>query len=175
MSEINFENIYDKFVDRIYRFIFIKVNSRETAQDLTSETFTRAFEYWKQKGREKIENMQAFLFRTASNLVIDYYRQKSRQDISLDNSAGNFFAQTIASHAEHPEVSAAKNEAGQKIAAALRGLDSDYADIVMWHYIDDLSVREIAEITGRPEGTVRVMLHRGLQMLRKQCSSNVTI
>lgn len=167
MAEINLEKVYNTFVDKIYRFVFIRVNSKELAQDLTSETFTRAFEYLRHNSGKKIDNIQAFLFRTALNLVTDYYRQKSRQNISLDNEINNFAIRTVDSRQESPEISVAKSEQTQKVIAALQAMDKEYADIVTWHYVEDLSIKEISEITGRPEGTVRVMLHRGLKELQK--------
>lgn len=167
MSEINFEEIYNQYINAIYRFVFVRVNSKEVAQDLSSEAFTRAFEYFRKNPERDIENMQAFLFRTASNLIIDYYRQKSRQNVSIDAAKNNYgVVHTIAARDEHAEVSLERSEQAQKIMSALQGMDSEYADVVMWHFIDDLSVREIAEITGRPEGTIRVMMHRGLKELR---------
>ena len=167
MSEINFEKIYDQYMDKIYRFVFMRVGSKETAQDLTSETFTRSFEYFRQNPAKAIDNVQAFLFRTASNLLTDFYRQKSRQNISFDSGMSNFSTQTIAARDEHLEISVAKSEQTQKVMAALQNIDSKLADIVMWRYVEDMSVKEISEITGRPEGTVRVMLHRGLKELRR--------
>ncbi len=173
MSEIIFEKIYDQYLDKIYRFVFVRVNSKETAQDLTAETFTRTFEYFKRNPARAIDNVQAFLFRTASNLITDFYRQKSRHNISLENVVDSpnipsrFARQVGGGEFMHPEVALAKNERVQKIMAALRSMDSEQADIVMWHYVEDMSVREIAVITGRPEGTVRVMLHRGLRALQQ--------
>ncbi|PIU15604.1 RNA polymerase subunit sigma-70, partial [bacterium (Candidatus Gribaldobacteria) CG08_land_8_20_14_0_20_39_15] len=66
-----FSKIYDQYINKIYRFIFLKVNSQEIAQDLTSETFLRGWESFKEKN-EEIENIQAFLYRIARNLVTDH-------------------------------------------------------------------------------------------------------
>lgn len=171
LSEINFTDIYDKYIGKIYRFVFFKINSKEMAQDLTSETFTRAFEYFKRNTGKRIDNIQAFLFQTASNLVIDYYRQKSRTNVPLE-----FVTKTIAdreaSTFDRPDLSLVQREQTLSIHSALRQMDNDHADIVMWHYVEDFSIREIAEITGRPEGTIRVMLHRGLTELRNILGSH---
>jgi len=66
-----FSKIYDQCIDKIYRFIFLKVNSKEIAQDLCSETFLKGWETYKKN--TKIENPSAFLYRIASILVIDYF------------------------------------------------------------------------------------------------------
>jgi len=147
------------------------VNSKETAQDLASETFTRSFEYFRKNPERNIGNIQAFLFRTAINLLTDYYRQKSHQDISLDAGINNYGIHQIAAREEHTEVSVARSEQAQKIMAILQNMESEQANVVMWYYIEDLPVSEISKITGRPEGTIRVMLHRGLRALRENLKS----
>ncbi|OGY23960.1 MAG: hypothetical protein A2172_02790 [Candidatus Woykebacteria bacterium RBG_13_40_15] len=156
-----FSKIYDQYINKIYRFVFIKVNSRELAEDLTAEVFTRCWEKFKRVGSEGIENIQAFLFQAARNLVIDYYRQKGRvrlistQDIWVPD----------------PRVDLEK-EAGlgsevSQIRFALNKIPENYAEIVVWHYLDQLSVSEIAKLLNKSEGAVRVTLHRALKELRE--------
>jgi len=155
----NFSDIYDKYIDKIYRFVFLKVDSEPIAQDITSETFTRTLEYInKNSGNNiKIENIQAFLYRTATNAVIDYYRQKSRQNVPL-NEFNVRDASSMTSEQKTQIVI---------IRDALQKLEGEQADVVMWHYVEDLSIKEIAEMLNKPEGTVRVILHRGLKELRR--------
>ena len=165
----NFTDVYDEYVDKIYRFVFVRVNSKAAAQDLTSETFTRTLEYMNSKlmGSDpvKIDNIQAFLYRTARNIVTDYYRQKSRTDVPLDYDSQEMVEREMP-YKDRPDIAAAHGEQVGEVRLALAKMDKDRADIVMWHYIEDMPIREIADITGRPEGTVRVMLHRGLKELR---------
>lgn len=166
LSEINFEQIYDSYIGKIYRFALLKVNSVELAQDLASETFTRAFAYFKENPDIDVRNMQAFLFRTVSNLVIDYYRQKSRSNVPLEFET-KAVVEKIVPDSERPDFGLMKSENTAILRNALQKIDAVHAEILIWHYIDDLSVGEIAEITGRPEGTIRVMIHRGLRALRE--------
>jgi len=80
-----FSQIYDDYIDRIYRFVYLKVNSKSAAEDITSETFTRL---WKQIYLDKeVKNPSAFLFASAKNLLIDYYRVKDKQPDVLGESA----------------------------------------------------------------------------------------
>ena len=81
-----FAEVYDFYLDRIFRFVYFKVNTKEEAQDLTSEVFLKVWRYiYNQKG--KIENMNAFLYQTARNTVSDFYRDKMRNstDYNLDS------------------------------------------------------------------------------------------
>src|SRR3989344_6691072 len=88
MSQLQqqFGKIYDKYIEKIYRFVFLKVDSQEIAEDLTSEVFTRGWESFK---REKcdIKNMQAFLYQIARNLIVDHYREKAQKKfVPIENT-----------------------------------------------------------------------------------------
>ena len=138
-----FSKIYDKYVAKIYRFIFLKVNSKETAQDLTSETFLRGWEAYKQKptnnGQRAIENPQAFLYRIAKNLVIDYYREKGK--IQLVPTESN----PIADPQINLEEKAIQNSDLELVKKAIFHLKDDYQDAVIWYYLEGFSIPEIAK------------------------------
>lgn len=155
-----FSKLYDKYIGKIYRFVFFKVNSQEIAEDLCSEIFTR---FWKnmQKGA-RFDNPQAFLYQIARNLVIDYYRQKSEPQISLADCK-EITDQTV----DIKEAVASRSELEQ-IKATLANISDDYREIITLHYIEDYSAAEISKILDRPEGTIRVMIHRGLEELKNQ-------
>lgn len=156
-----FSKIYDQYVDKIYRFIFVKVNSQEVTEDLCSETFLRCWETFK-KDQNKIENIQAFLYRIARNLVTDHYREKGRtQIVSID------YVPIIDPEANLEEESH-NNSDFNMIKLALNGLKEDHQEVIIWYYIDDLSVSEIADLTSKSEGAVRVMIHRALNNLKSE-------
>ena len=156
-----FSQIYDKYIDRIYRFIFFKVNSQEKAQDLCSETFLRAWRVFKEN-KNKIENHQAFLYRIARNLIVDHYREKGRtQIIPLDNIS------IIDSGADMEEKSSLDSDLN-RIKLVLADIKEDYQEVIIWHYIEDLPVSEIANILDKSEGAVRTTLHRALNAVREK-------
>jgi len=163
MSNINkaFSRIYDKYVDKIYRFIFIKVNSQQIAEDLCSETFIRCLNTFK-KNKNKIENIQAFLYQIARNLVIDHYREKGKVEVVPIE-----FVSIPDSNTGLEEKALADSDL-KEIRQALAGLKENYQNIIICHYIDDLSISEIAQIMNKPEGTVRVTLHRALKSLKNE-------
>ncbi|PIZ88653.1 MAG: hypothetical protein COX90_03430 [Candidatus Nealsonbacteria bacterium CG_4_10_14_0_2_um_filter_38_17] len=156
-----YSKIYDQYIAKIYRFIFIKVNSQEIAEDLASETFLRGWERLKELDG-KIDNLPAFLYQIARNLVVDHYREKNN---------------TTLVSADSNQIADPRNDLGEKVAfdsdlriilATMTGLSDDYREVINLHYLDDLSIKETAQILNRPEGTVRVMLHRALKELREQ-------
>lgn len=162
MDSINkqFGDIYDQYIDKIYRFIYIKVNNQETAQDIASKVFLKAFEAYK-KPNAKIDNVGAFLYRIASNAVIDFYRERGRTNVVS--------SEVIAEVADNREDIYEKAIFGADVTAvkiAILKLNQDQQDLIIWHYLDDISIGEIAEIQGKPAGTIRVALHRALKSLR---------
>ncbi len=155
-----FSSIYDKYVNKIYRFIFIKVSSQEIAEDLCSETFLRGWQVFKE--RRDIENPPAFLYQIARNLVIDHYREKGKVKIvSAEYSR-------IIDPKTDLEGKAILSSDLDNIRTALVGLKEEYQDVIIWHYLDDLSVPEIAKILDKSEGAVRVSLHRALKTLKNK-------
>ncbi len=160
----DFSKIYDQCIDKIYRFVFIKVNSQEIAEDLTSETFLRGWEAFKKSSnphKQKIDNPQAFLYQIARNLITDHYREKGRtQFVPID--CVPVFDPTP----NLEETTQIKSDL-ELIKSAITSLNNeDYQEFIIWHYIDDLSVEEIANITGKTEGAVRVTIHRALKSLK---------
>jgi len=153
----DFSEIYDKYIEKIYRFIFLKVNSQDIAEDLTSETFLRVFESFK---TNNIENPQAFLYRVARNLVTDHYREKGRtQVVSADYVS-------VVDPEENLEKKAILNSDMEQVRFALSSLKEDYQNVIVWHYLDDLPIIEVARMLDRSEEAPRVLLHRSLKSLR---------
>ena len=154
-----FSKIYDQYINKIYRFIFLKVNSQEIAEDLTSETFLRGWRTFREEEKE-INNPPAFLYQIARNLVIDFYREKGKAQIISTEYA------QIYDFRENPEERALLSSDMEMVKRAIGNLKEDYQTAVICYYLDDLSAPEIAKIMNKPEGTVRVMLHRALKSLK---------
>ncbi len=168
-----FSKIYDKCIDKIYRFIFLKVNSQEIAQDLTSETFLKGWEAFKKSqnpghNNQKIENPSAFLYQIARNLVVDHYREKGKaQVISAE------YTPIIDPKQDLEEKSLLESDIGQ-VRLALTDLKEDYQNVIIWHYLDDLPISEVAKMLGRTEETTRVLLHRALKAIRNEINRTQT-
>lgn len=156
-----FGRIYDQYIDKIYRFVYLKVNSHEIAQDLCSKVFSRGWEAFR-GSIEGVKNPGAFLYQSARNAVTDHYRERGRtKTISSD---------ILPETADFKPNIHEKAVLGQDIEAmksAIQKLEKEHQDIIIWHYLDDMPIGEIAQLLGRPEGTVRVMLHRGLKELKQ--------
>ncbi len=155
-----FGDIYENYVDKIYRFIFLKVGTQEVAEDLTSEVFSRTWQ--KIKKHNSIGNINAFLYQVARNLVVDHYRDKGQaQFVSVDSVA-------IADTGESLEARVAVHSELERVKTALAALKDEYREAVTWYYIDELSVPEISKMTKKSEEAVRVTIHRALQTLKER-------
>ena len=158
-----FGNIYDRYVDKIYRFVFLKVNSEEVAQDITSETFLKGWERYsadKQNSGNEIKNPRAFLYRIARNLIVDHYRQKNRVQIVPADDA------RIVDPKIDLQGQAARMSDLVRVKQALSELNDDYQNVIIWRYIEGLSVSETAQLLGRTNEATRVLTSRALKALR---------
>jgi len=76
-----FSEIYDQYIDKIYRFVYFKVSSEEVAEDITSKVFLKGWEAFQSHGLgedREILNTSAFLYQIARNAVTDHYREKAK-------------------------------------------------------------------------------------------------
>jgi len=168
MDNINeqFSLIYDQYIDKIYRFVYLKVNSQEIAEDITSKVFIKGWEAYKTKSqipnpKSQIDNIGAFLYQIARNAVVDHYRDKGRTKvISADASP------EIADPGENAQDKAILSADINIIKKSIQKLKKEHQDIIIWHYLEDMPIANIAKLLDKPTGTVRVMLHRGLKELK---------
>ena len=155
-----FGKIYDQYIDKIYRFVYLKVSSQEMAEDITSKVFLKGWEAFKSQDKA-IKNPGAFLYQIARNSVVDYYREKGRT-----NTVSPEVLPEMADTDESPQERAVLSADISVIKKGIEKLDKEHQDIIIWHYLEDMPIANIAELLGKPAGTVRVSLHRGLKNLK---------
>jgi RNA polymerase sigma-70 factor (ECF subfamily) len=158
--KVQFSLIYDQYIDKIYRFVYLKVNSQDVAEDITSKVFLKAYEAYI-KPNNKIDNINAFLYRVASNSVIDHYRERGRANVVSSEAVPE-----TADLGSNVHEKAVFNADIAMIKGAIQKLSKENQEAIIWYYLEDMPIKNIAELLGKPEGTVRVMIHRGLKSLR---------
>jgi len=160
-----FAELYDFYIDRIYRFIYFKVSNKEEAEDLTAQVFLKIWQF-SLEGKIKIqESFQALLYKAARNTVIDYYRSninKRKSDINLES------AEKLISPENGMEKQLHKQMEMEKLISCIKKLKTEYQEVIILHYINELSIAEIADILDKKRGTVRVGLHRAINALKNQ-------
>lgn len=162
MDSLNeqFSSIYDQYIDKIYRFVYLKVNSQEIAEDITSKVFLKGWETF-QSPKEPIKNQGAFLYQIARNAIVDHYREKGKATTASVDASWDIADAGISAYDK-----AILNADVDFVKAGIQKLKKEHQDVIIWHYLDDMPINEIAELLGKPAGTIRVMLHRGLKDLR---------
>jgi RNA polymerase sigma-70 factor (ECF subfamily) len=156
---------YDEYADAIYRHCFFRVFSKPLAEELTQETFLKTWQYLDQG--KKVDNLRAFLYRVANNLVIDYVRKKKedRLDALLENSP-----ELEPMHDARGDIETA--ELARNVIATMETLREDEREILTMRYIDELDLKEIAEILDISVNNVSVRLNRAMKALRKELPTN---
>lgn len=158
-----FVEAYDFFAPKLYRHALFRTSSPEVADDITSETFTRAWESIREKAKE-IRHLQAFLYRIADNLIIDHYRRNSRSALPISDE----IEETLRAPGD-PHEQLDKTLASEKLAGMLSKLRPETRDLLVMRYIDDLSIGDIAATTGKKANAIYVALHRAVGELKELC------
>ncbi len=169
-----FGRLYDKYVSSIYRFVFLKLPSKEMAEDVTSETFLKCWQFI-QKNQEPVGNFRAFLYKIARNLVVDAYRKaEAKPSIGLEETV-TFSPSDTSSSTEASSSDVSDKHRGQILIEAradlalvlerISHLKEDYHDVLMLRLIDDLSFGDIAKVLAKTPGSVRVIYHRAMKAL----------
>jgi RNA polymerase sigma-70 factor (ECF subfamily) len=152
--------LYETHVDAIFEYVRYRVDSKSTAEDLTSEVFLRMV-----RGLANYQDqgvpLRAWLFRIAANLVIDHYRHSKKTDSSelLDD---------FASDDTDPFDRLAHSEDQLRLHVAIRALPEAYQDLLLLRFVENLPHAEIAKIMNKSAAALRAMQYRALKALAEQ-------
>ncbi|MEU6539716.1 ECF subfamily RNA polymerase sigma factor, BldN family [Streptomyces sp. NPDC047000] len=156
-----FGRLYDQYSDTVYRFIYYRVNSKATAEDLTSETFLRALRRigtftW--QGRD----FGAWLVTIARNLVADHFKSSR---FRLEVTTGEMLdANEVA---RSPEDSVLESLSNAALLDAVRRLNPQQQECVTLRFLQGLSVAETARVMGKNEGAIKTLQYRAVRSLAR--------
>ena len=153
-----FARIYDQFGNKLYRFIYFRVGHKEMAEDLLSDTFVKAWQKINQINSP--ESLSGWLYQIARNNIIDYYRLR-KETISLEE-----VAETLVDLINPIDTINADFQQ-RKVLEAMKQLTLEQAEVIKYRFFEDLSNEEIALITGKTEGAIRVLQHRAIVQLKE--------
>ena len=161
-----FGTLYEAWYTPVYRFILLRVKSPETAEDLVQDVFMKVFAHL-DRFELRAAHPLGFLFTTARNTVIDYHKKKKPD--RLDEEVANAIPDT---DMKDPQTEASLSFDVGNLGEALRSLTREQQDIITLRLIEERSVKETAEITGKSEEAVRQMQVRALRALREYFKEN---
>lgn len=154
----NFNEAYEAYSDAIFRFCFFKISDKDKAFDLAQETFVRLWNY-QRTGEKEVENVRAFLYKIARNLIIDEYRKKNT--FSLDALQEGGFDVRFEGHKDMElEVSA------REAIDAVYELDDLYREVALLRFVEGFPPKEIAAVLSVSENVVSVRLNRAIKKLQ---------
>jgi RNA polymerase sigma-70 factor (ECF subfamily) len=156
-----FGALYERYVERIYNYIYHRVGNQHDAEDLTARAFQRALHHIGNYVDRGVP-FAAWLYRIAHNLVANWYRDSGRRkDIPLDDLAD------IAHRQPDPHRQLVMAEERDEVNRAIRQLSPDRQAVVILKHGEHLSNAQIAAIMGKTEGAVKSLYHRTLIALRQ--------
>ncbi len=158
-SEEALASLYEEYYDKIARYIFIRIGNQQEAEDLASEAFLRALQSLGSY-RERGLPMQAWLFKIAHNLTVDYLRKISKRKlVPIDEVE-------IADAANTEEIAESHLQA-EKLSEALKQLSPAQREVIGLRFFAGLTSIETGKILGKKPGAVREMQSLALKSLRK--------
>ncbi|HEY0356992.1 MAG TPA: ECF subfamily RNA polymerase sigma factor, BldN family [Mycobacteriales bacterium] len=154
-----FGQLYDRYVDTVYRYLYYRVGNRQLAEDLTSETFLRALRRigsvtW--QGRD----LGAWLVTIARNLAADHFKS-SRFRLEV-TTADMRDADQLADGPEREVLDALTNAT---LLQAVKRLNAEQQECIVLRFINGMSVTETAQAMGKNDGAIKALQYRAVRTL----------
>jgi RNA polymerase sigma-70 factor, ECF subfamily len=157
-----FAVLYERYVDRIYSYVYHRVGNVYEAEDLTSRTFFRALSHL-ESYVDKGYPFSAWLYRIAHNLIANWYRDRGRRPVvSLETLVLGSPPE------EHPESMTQDQDDRRFLQEVIADIDPLRQELLVLKFAEGLSNAEIGAVLGRSEGAIKSLYHRTLLQLRKQ-------
>lgn len=162
-KESALSSLYEEYFDKIARYAYVRIGNRADAEDIAGEVFLKALqslESYKERGIP----MQAWLFRIARNLVIDYFRKmKKRKTIPIDN--------VEIEGGVNPAIIAERQMELEQVKHGMEQLSEEQREVLMLRFFGGLSSRETGQVLNKSDGAVREMQRAAIVKLRNLLSA----
>lgn len=156
--------IYEKYVEKIYNFIYFKTYNTGVSQDLTSDTFLKLIKSLKKFDTKKENtNLKSYIYKIAYNNVIDYYK-KQKEDICLDEILEIWVDDNIWDNIDNKSKL-------KEVLEYINTLNNEHKEILIMRIWDNMSYKEISKITWKTEDNCKKIVSRTLLKI----NSNITL
>jgi RNA polymerase sigma-70 factor (ECF subfamily) len=154
-----FGQLYDRYADTVFRFIYFRINDRGLAEDFTSETFLRALRRIgtiSYQGRD----IGAWFITIARNIVLDHLKSARHrlETTTADTIEGR-------EHAQSTEAAVLDTLQSERLMQAVGQLGDEQRECVMLRFVHGMSVSETAQIMGKNDGAIKALQHRAVRKL----------
>ncbi len=157
--------LYERYVERIYNYIYYRTGNVHDAEDLTARVFYRALNHIHHYTDRGVP-FSAWLYRIAHNLVANWHRDRSKhQEIPLSE------VPSLTYKGAAPETSIVQTQEQEALLRVIRRLPPERQHLLILKFVEHLSNAEIGAIMGKSEGAIKSLYHRTLLMLRNYLES----
>jgi len=158
-------SLYDEYFDRIARYIYVRIGDKNEAEDLAGEVFLKALESIRSY-KERGIPMQAWLYRIAHNVSVDYLRKRGRIATVPINDV-------LVESREDPAAMAEKNIEMERVSKAMQKLTAEQREVVRLRFFGELSSKEVGAMLSKSDGAVREMQRAAIERLRRLLTGEV--
>ncbi|MFC0523110.1 RNA polymerase sigma factor SigX [Pontibacillus salicampi] len=161
-----FQELYDKYHNDVYQFIFYMVKNREQTEDLVQEVYIKVMKSYDRFKGESSE--KTWIFSIARHVAIDFFRKQQRKrDKILEFFDWGEKGELISDNEPLPEEIALQNETIQQMYRCLDRCSVDQKSVLILRFIHSLSIQETAEILDMSISKVKTTQHRGMKVLKQ--------
>ena len=162
-----FGELYEIHYQRIFNYALKRTASVQLSLDITSVTFLKAMNQIN-KYRWRDIPFAAWLYRIASNELNDHYRKEGRRNISIDQISDLADTTDYADEVNQAEEELSKHEEFLLLHKKIAELPSMYQEVITLKYFEKKKIKDMVNILGKKEGTIKSLLHRGIEKLREK-------
>ena len=165
-SAVNFDEralgeLYDRYEARIYSYIYRRTGNESLAEDLTAHVFLKMLEAIRSE-KAWHSSFSGWLYRIAHNAVIDYYRQRDRQQhVALEDTL------TTVATEHNPVVMAEVSLDADRLRFAIGRLTGEQAEVITLRFLEGYSIGEVAVMLDKTEGSIKALQYRAVTTLRQ--------
>lgn len=157
-NESTLSSLYEEYYDKIARYAYLRIGNKDEAEDIAGEVFLKALKSLKSY-KERGVPMQAWLFRIAHNLVVDYYRKMQKNiTIPIDNIQIESGVNPVAEAEENAEM--------ERVQKAMEQLTREQREVLRLRFFSELTSKEAGQVLNKSNGAVREMQRAAIEKLR---------
>jgi RNA polymerase sigma-70 factor (ECF subfamily) len=151
--------IYDRYAEAIYRYLYRTLGDAAHAEDLTGDVFLKLLQVLNTR-RAPRERLQGWLYRVAHNLAMDWFRQRGKgATVSLE--------EPLTAGGDVPSTVVEQRQTRQQLRAAICQLTASQQQVIVLRFGEGLKVAEVGQVMGKSEGAIKILQHRAVDRLRK--------
>lgn len=159
------DRLYQLYVDKVYRYIWYRVEDQATAEDLAMDVFVRLAEHigkFRAPKQNQVAAFSAWLFRIAGNCVIDYRRRKGRGEKAMEKMASSVLEDEESFEGQLERIAMRSH-----VRSALEMLTREQRQVLYYRFAADLTSSQTAVVMKKSETAIKALQHRALASLRR--------